>query len=308
MEAEPLPDRRIAYTLARGELSIFAGAIDVMLVKVAKDRDVSSRGELSARSGETIEDFEALRDKLRRADQGLRGKPVPNPLYDPPRPKVSSGRVSDVATFAAQHRLARVWSRQREPVGDERMQADLTPDGRARITVSSLRLLRLYGAFWPWHSMYSDEPDFVGPGGASMEQAQELRFEISTLHNWFDEEYRKRWPEKRETLCEVRDGRIVPLDVSSKERRAWGEVPVTEAEALPDGRTALILPLVKLEVLAGYTEVSLADPERYGRFYGYITQEQSEAFADDLWRTYEDLSDEIVRREGNTETGQGREP
>jgi len=41
MEAEPLPDHRIAYALARGELSIFAGAIDVMLVKVAKDRDIS---------------------------------------------------------------------------------------------------------------------------------------------------------------------------------------------------------------------------------------------------------------------------
>lgn len=98
MEAEPLPDGRVAYVLARGELSIFAGAIDVMLKKVAGDRDVSSRGELSARRGETIETLEALRDELWRADHRLRGSPEPDPLFDPPRPKVSSGRVGDVAT------------------------------------------------------------------------------------------------------------------------------------------------------------------------------------------------------------------
>jgi hypothetical protein len=308
MGAEPLPDRRVAYTLARGELSISAGAIDVMLAKVARDRDMSSRNELFSRSGETIEDFEALRDELWQADLRLRGAPKPSPLYDPPRPKASSGRVGDVATFAAQHRLARVLSRQRGPVGDERMKADLTPDGRARIVVSVLRLQRLWGAFWPWHRMYWDEPDFVGPGGASARQAEELRFEIHTIRLWLDEKWRDRWARKGVALCEVRDGRIVPLDVSTEDRRAWGEVPVTEAEALPDGHTALILPLVKLGVLAGYLEVYLGDPERYERFYGYITQEQSEALADDLWLASEDLSDELAKREGHVEIGRGRAP
>jgi hypothetical protein len=296
MEVELLPDRRIAYVLARGELSIFAGAIDVMLVTVAKDKDLSSRGELSARSGETIENFEALRDELWRADHSLRDRPMPSPLYDPPHPKVSSGRVDDVASFAAQHRLARAWSREREPVDEEELQAGLTSDCRARIVVSPLRLLRLSEAFWPWHSMYWDEPGFVGPGGASIGQAQELRFEIHNIRNWLDEGYRGRWADKWAKLCEVRDGRILPLADSTKPRREWGDVPITEAEQLPEGRIALILPLAKLGVLAGYTEVSLADPERYGRFYGYITQEESEALADDLWRAYEDLSDELAKR------------
>jgi hypothetical protein len=149
MEAEPLADRSMAYTLARGELSIFAGLIDVMLVKVAGDRDMSSRGELSARSGQTIEEFEALRDELWRADQRLRGKPMPSPLFDPPRPRVSSGRVGNVETFAFQHRLARAWGREREPVADERAEAGLTTDGRVRIVVSTPQLQRLEGAFWP---------------------------------------------------------------------------------------------------------------------------------------------------------------
>lgn len=77
--------------------------------------------------------------------------------------------------------------------------------------------------------------------------------------------------------------------------------PVTEAEVLPDGRIALILPLAKLKVLTGYLEVSLANEERYRRFYTYFTQEESEALADDLWRAYEDLSRELARREGSSE-------
>lgn len=122
MEAELLPDGRVGYTLAWRELSIFAGAMDEMLHKLAPDKSISSRGEVSARTGHQIEEFEALRDELWRAGRRLRGKPEPEQRHDPPRPLASSGRVGDVATFAAQHRLARVRSRERAPVTDKRME------------------------------------------------------------------------------------------------------------------------------------------------------------------------------------------
>lgn len=103
------------------------------------------------------------------------------------------------------------------------------------------------------------------------------------------------------TLCEMRDGRIVPSRERVGQRNAWKDVPVTEAEVLPGGRVALILPLAKLSVLVGYLEVFMADPERYQRFHKYITQEEAEALADDLWQAYEDLSRELARRESTVE-------
>jgi hypothetical protein len=39
IDAELLPDGRIAYVLARGELSMFAGAIDEMLENLAPRRN-----------------------------------------------------------------------------------------------------------------------------------------------------------------------------------------------------------------------------------------------------------------------------
>lgn len=68
IEADLLPDGRVSYTLARGELSIFAGAIDAMLQNLAPDKSGHSRTEVSARVvGATIEEAEGLRDELRQA-------------------------------------------------------------------------------------------------------------------------------------------------------------------------------------------------------------------------------------------------
>lgn len=73
MEAELLPDGRMSYTLARGELAIFANAISEMLRKLASDKSRSSRTEVWFRvGGIEIEEAEELRDELRRLDQELR--------------------------------------------------------------------------------------------------------------------------------------------------------------------------------------------------------------------------------------------
>jgi hypothetical protein len=75
IEAELLPDGRISYTLGRGELSIFAGAIDMMLENLAPDRSKGSRTEVwFCVGGAEIEEVEALRDELRRLDREIVGK------------------------------------------------------------------------------------------------------------------------------------------------------------------------------------------------------------------------------------------
>jgi hypothetical protein len=66
--AELLPDGRVAYVLARGELSIFAGAIDEMLENLAPRRNESDHAEVRLVMGADIEELEALRDELRRLD------------------------------------------------------------------------------------------------------------------------------------------------------------------------------------------------------------------------------------------------
>jgi hypothetical protein len=74
IEAKLMPDGRIRYTLARGELSIFAGAIDMMLENLAPDRSRGSRTEVwFCVGGAEIEEVEALRDELRRLDCEVRG-------------------------------------------------------------------------------------------------------------------------------------------------------------------------------------------------------------------------------------------
>jgi hypothetical protein len=74
IEAEPLPEGRISYTLARGELSIFAGAIDLMLENLAWHRNETERAEVRLVMGVEIEELEALRDELRRLDRETRVK------------------------------------------------------------------------------------------------------------------------------------------------------------------------------------------------------------------------------------------
>ncbi len=68
IEAELLPDGRVSYTLARGELSIFAGAIDMMLENLTPRRNKSDHAEVRLVMGAEIEELEALRDELRRLD------------------------------------------------------------------------------------------------------------------------------------------------------------------------------------------------------------------------------------------------
>lgn len=69
IEAKVLSDGRVSYTLSRGELAIFAGAMDAMLKNLAPDKSDSSRTEVYFRvAGAEIEEAEELRDALRRAD------------------------------------------------------------------------------------------------------------------------------------------------------------------------------------------------------------------------------------------------
>jgi hypothetical protein len=74
IKAELLPDGRISYMLARGELSIFAGAIEMMLENLAPRSNESDRAEVRLVMGAEIEELEALRDELRRLDQETRVK------------------------------------------------------------------------------------------------------------------------------------------------------------------------------------------------------------------------------------------
>ena len=74
IEAELLPDGRISYTLARGELSIFAGAIDMMLENLTPRRNEPGRAEVGLLMGAEIEVLEALRDELRWLGQEMRVK------------------------------------------------------------------------------------------------------------------------------------------------------------------------------------------------------------------------------------------
>jgi hypothetical protein len=74
IQAEQLPEGMISYTLARGELSIFAGAIDMMLENLTPRRNESGRAEVRLVVGAEIEELEALRDELRRLGQEMRAK------------------------------------------------------------------------------------------------------------------------------------------------------------------------------------------------------------------------------------------
>lgn len=73
IEAELLPDGRVAHVLARGELSIFAGAVDMMLENLAPHRSESDCVEVRLRVGAEVEQTEEIRDELRRLDREMRG-------------------------------------------------------------------------------------------------------------------------------------------------------------------------------------------------------------------------------------------
>jgi hypothetical protein len=74
IEAELLPSGGISYTLARRELSIFAGAIDMMLENLAPCRNEADCSEVRLVVGAEIEELEALRDELRRLNWETRSK------------------------------------------------------------------------------------------------------------------------------------------------------------------------------------------------------------------------------------------
>jgi hypothetical protein len=76
IEAALLPDGRLSYVLARGELAIFAGAMDMMLENLAPRRDEPGRVEVRLCVGAEIEEVEALREELRRLGREMRVKRV----------------------------------------------------------------------------------------------------------------------------------------------------------------------------------------------------------------------------------------
>ncbi len=69
VEAEILPDGGVALTLARGELAIFANAIEAALDELAPRRSGWGAGEFQSRQGLTVKEAEELIDELRRLDQ-----------------------------------------------------------------------------------------------------------------------------------------------------------------------------------------------------------------------------------------------
>jgi hypothetical protein len=71
MEAEPLPDGRVALVLERGELNIFANAVGVMLAYLAPDRSPSDRDELDSRHGVKVEEVQAFMVELEKTRREL---------------------------------------------------------------------------------------------------------------------------------------------------------------------------------------------------------------------------------------------
>jgi hypothetical protein len=72
LEAEVLPDQRVALTLSRGELAIFASAVEAALNELAPTRSGWGASEFKARQGLTVEEAEGLMNELRRLDQETR--------------------------------------------------------------------------------------------------------------------------------------------------------------------------------------------------------------------------------------------
>ena len=60
MEVELFPDGRVALTLARGELDVFANAMGVTLAYQAPNRTPSERDELNSRHGVSVEEIQAF--------------------------------------------------------------------------------------------------------------------------------------------------------------------------------------------------------------------------------------------------------
>lgn len=76
MEAELLPDGRVAYVLARGELAIFANIVDVAIEELGAKSSESGRAEFKTRTSVEPEEAEAIRDELRRLDRQTRSVEV----------------------------------------------------------------------------------------------------------------------------------------------------------------------------------------------------------------------------------------
>ena len=75
IEAELLVDGGISCTLARGELSIFVGAIDMMLENLAPRRDEHGRVEVRLCVGAEIEEAGALKNELRGLERETQHQP-----------------------------------------------------------------------------------------------------------------------------------------------------------------------------------------------------------------------------------------
>jgi hypothetical protein len=74
MEVEVLADGRVALTLARGELAIFANAVEAALDELAPTRSGWGASEFQSRQGLRVGEAEDLISELRRLDRETRGK------------------------------------------------------------------------------------------------------------------------------------------------------------------------------------------------------------------------------------------
>jgi hypothetical protein len=71
---EVLADGRVALTLARGELAIFANAVEAALDKLAPTRSGWGASEFQSRQGLRVGEAEDLISELRRLDRETRGE------------------------------------------------------------------------------------------------------------------------------------------------------------------------------------------------------------------------------------------
>jgi hypothetical protein len=72
MEAEVLPDGRLALTLARGELGIFANCVEASIEEMVPTGAVVERADFESIKGIEVEEAEELRDELLRLDRETR--------------------------------------------------------------------------------------------------------------------------------------------------------------------------------------------------------------------------------------------
>jgi hypothetical protein len=136
------------------------------------------------------------------------------------------------------------------------MEAELLPDGRARLTVSFSELSSANLAIWTtMGALHEDEGRWHAPAGITYQQAWALTDEITAVLYFV---------EGRPQTVDPRTGELRPPGEPRRTGTAWDDLPRVEIEELLDAtklsdkRVVLVLPSEKVVALADALDVALA--------------------------------------------------